>query len=298
MNFIYKCLLQHALSIVPGGSSINYLLQRYVTHNFPLSLHGFSERVKSTKSFYDWYKKYSLVTPAESLCFEFSSGVHLQNPIGLSLLGFKYIVTADVARIARSYLIDDVITRYKSLADYTVPDPIPRLDNRNIQNILKTVFRIDYIAPIRIFDIALPSNSVDLINSRTTFEHIPREDIPAIIKHCYHLMKKAGVAIISIDYRDHWSFFDSKISIYNFLKYPEKIWKRYNPPIHHQNRLRHVDYLSLFQMQGFQIVEDLKQLPDAHENNQFSQIEIDHHFIQNYNESDLKVSRGIFVLKK
>jgi SAM-dependent methyltransferase len=291
-------LLQHLLSVIPGGSSVNYLMQQYITHNYPLSSQGFIERVKSTKSFYDWYKQYSTVAPAESICFEFSSGVHLQNPIGLSLLGFKKIITADVAKIARAVLIDDIINRYKTIVEYPVSDCIPHLSSSNIQKILKEIFRIDYIAPIEIFDVDLPSVSADFINSRTTFEHIPREALSAIVNRCYHFLKKDGVAIISIDYRDHWSFFDSKISVFNFLKYPENSWKRFNPPIHHQNRLRHVDYLRLFAIHGFQIVQDIRQLPNVDENNQYSQITIDPYFIQNYSQDELKVIRGIFILKK
>lgn len=61
---------------------------------------------------------------------------------------------------------------------------------------------------------------------------------------------------LSIDYKDHYSYFDKDISAYNFLRYSDLKWLLFNPPSHHQNRLRHRDYLDLLVDGGFQILSD------------------------------------------
>jgi hypothetical protein len=57
-----------------------------------------------------------------------------------------------------------------------------------------------------------------------------------------------------IDYQDHYSYFDDRISSYNFLRFDDRTWRRYNPSLHFQNRLRHRDYLDLFEGAGLDVV--------------------------------------------
>ena len=59
-----------------------------------------------------------------------------------------------------------------------------------------------------------------------------------------------------IDYLDHYSYFDKKISAYNYLQYSDATWALFNPALHYQNRLRHRDYLDLFYAAGFEVVEE------------------------------------------
>ncbi len=59
-----------------------------------------------------------------------------------------------------------------------------------------------------------------------------------------------------IDYQDHYSYADSSISAYNFLRYDEREWARWNPSLQYQNRLRHSDYRAMFDAEGFVIVDD------------------------------------------
>ncbi|MDQ4091403.1 MAG: hypothetical protein M3163_14045 [Actinomycetota bacterium] len=59
-----------------------------------------------------------------------------------------------------------------------------------------------------------------------------------------------------IDHQDHYSYADSTISAYNFLQYDEREWARWNPSLQYQNRLRHSDYLAMFEAEGFEIVHE------------------------------------------
>ncbi len=59
-----------------------------------------------------------------------------------------------------------------------------------------------------------------------------------------------------IDYSDHWSHFDQRLTPYNFLRFGEHEWKRWNPSLMYQNRLRHADHMMLFDQAGFEIIEE------------------------------------------
>jgi hypothetical protein len=50
-----------------------------------------------------------------------------------------------------------------------------------------------------------------------------------------------------IDMSDHFAHFDSKINIYNFLKFSDQEWKWINNSIQPQNRLRIDDYRKIYQ---------------------------------------------------
>ncbi len=65
---------------------------------------------------------------------------------------------------------------------------------------------------------------------------------------------KGGVASFIIDYKDHYSYSDTRINIYNFLHYSESGWRFFSTPRNYQNRLRHHEYAELFKSSGFEIL--------------------------------------------
>ena len=69
-------------------------------------------------------------------------------------------------------------------------------------------------------------------------------------------MKSDSVLSFAIDYSDHFSHTDNKISSLNFLKYERKEWEKYNTKFLYQNRLRHQDYKKIFIENGYKIVEE------------------------------------------
>ena len=93
----------------------------------------------------------------------------------------------------------------------------------------------------------------DAIASTNTFEHIPKSEIANIVGCLYSALDDAGVCSIIIDYTDHYSHTDPKISALNFLRFSEERWARYNHRSHHQNRLRHSDYVEAFVAAGFDV---------------------------------------------
>ncbi|WP_415579685.1 class I SAM-dependent methyltransferase [Helicobacter labetoulli] len=93
-----------------------------------------------------------------------------------------------------------------------------------MQQCLKNTFNISY----HIKDAAqtgFADNEVDYICSYSVLEHIPLDSIRRIFSECYRVLKPNGRIVFLIDYQDHYSYFDSNLSIYNFLRFSSKSGK-------------------------------------------------------------------------
>ncbi|MBK8381624.1 MAG: class I SAM-dependent methyltransferase [Ignavibacteria bacterium] len=144
----------------------------------------------------------------------------------------------------------------------------------------------------------MEANSIDFILSNATMEHIPEKDLPEIMNECYRILRPAGVMSNVIDYRDHWSFFDNKISVYNYLQYSENEFDKINPSIMYQNRMRHKDYMKIIKQTGFKILEEIKFEPDEKEMKQLSEVRLNEQFQNNYTFGRAGTKSSMLVLSK
>jgi len=135
------------------------------------------------------------------------------------------------------------------------------------------------------------------MSSTNTLEHIPKKDILLILKESYRILNKGGILSVIIDYEDHWSFRDKNISVYNFLKYSSSEWKRYNPSLHYQNRMRHSDYLSLISQTDFKIVKNLPRYPNEIDKKTLKTLDIAEEY-KKYDLDDLSIKGSEIVLMK
>ncbi len=95
--------------------------------------------------------------------------------------------------------------------------------------------------------LSLQNDSIDLVNSNNTLEHIYPEILIPILKEFKRVVKKQqGVMSHAIDMSDHFAHFDKSISIYNFLLFSTTQWKWIDNSIQPQNRLRFSDYQKIF----------------------------------------------------
>ena len=116
-------------------------------------------------------------------------------------------------------------------------------------------FGIQYCAPYDASETTLDDQSLDACISTFTLEHIPKKSIENIFKELHRKLKETGIVSAKIDYSDHYAHTDSKIPLLNYLRYDADEWKKYNHNCHYQNRLRHYDYIRIFESLGFSVVE-------------------------------------------
>jgi hypothetical protein len=115
--------------------------------------------------------------------------------------------------------------------------------------------RTDYIAPGDAANTTLLPKSIDFHTSYTVFEHIPLEILKNIIDEGNRIVSDDGLFIHRIEYSDHFSHTDKTISPINFLQFSDDEWKRYAGNRYmYMNRLRHDDFIRLFQSTGHRIL--------------------------------------------
>ena len=95
----------------------------------------------------------------------------------------------------------------------------------------------------------------DMCISTTALEHFKISDLKEYLSDLKNILKRGGLVSSIIDYSDHYSHTDSKISNLNYLKYSKNTWEKYNNQYLYQNRLRHQDYIKIFETSGYKIKE-------------------------------------------
>jgi SAM-dependent methyltransferase len=263
MNWKYKAFLQQVFSVLPFGEEMNYFFQKKVTKSLPSTLPVFIEKINEAKKHFEVLNKYDYYKNNEDVVFyEFGAGQDLMIPLIFYSLGISKQILTDIRSLARIELINHTIKQFKKIDLGNIKikrTPDQYLDGKTKKECLsqlKQYYGIEYLAPCDARNTHLESNSINFITSTNTLEHIPPQDIQAILKECYRLLKPGGMMSFIIDYRDHYSFFDKNISVYNFLRYSDFIWKIFNPSLHYQNRLRHKDYFNLIKSTEFTILEE------------------------------------------
>jgi SAM-dependent methyltransferase len=298
MNFKFKSFLQHIFSNIPQGEILNYLIQKYATKTLPGSVDHFLERVQLAYKHFLKFEKYNSLDENSRKYYEFGAGWDLISPISIALLGFE-VTCIDIRRLILKQLIADTIEKFSNNVKY-LPFQISHLDfyNRHYPlDYLKRKFNFTYAAPLDARDTKFDSNYFYFATSTVTLEHIPEEDIFSILNENYRILKKGGILSMTIDYRDHWAYFDKEISIYNFLSYSDREWKKFNPSLHYQNRLRHLDYLNIISKTNFTVMEVVPESATEAELKILQNLHIDKKF-RGYCAEDLSIRASEIVLKK
>ena len=235
-------------------------------------------RLKTGKNF--WIKLlHRGKDPTDKVFLEVGTGSMPIVPLALWLLGAKEVISVDLYRLAKIELIRDYVWHICENSDSIKQAFFPlsiinsRLEtltsllgsetNFSFENYAKAT-KLKYIAPGDASNIDLEANSIDFHISHAVLEHIPSREIPKILLEAKRLTAKDGLIVHAIDYSDHYAKSDSSISYVNFLRYSEAKWSKINNRFNYMNRLRHDDFLKIFDNLNLNIVEtEEKKHPNA-----------------------------------
>lgn len=224
---------------------------------------------------------------------EFGSGRNLLVPLLLSAAGAGRVYAFDIDRLATTELVNDAIRQARELnLPWAGEDPWPLVSDLDAD--LRARYRIFYRAPGDAAATGLPDGSVDWTCSTATLEHIPLPAIESILTEGRRILKPGGKSSMIIDYHDHYSSTDKTITPYNFYKYSETEWKRYNSKMHYVNRLRHSDFLRLFERLGYE-VKECRTITPSNAKELLSDIRPAEDFSK-YDFEDLAIISGVFLL--
>ena len=291
MRWQYKAWAFRGFSALPGGRHLHYAAQRYVTRSIPRS----PAKIRAVYNgnflaHMEAFKRHG--APLDGRLFEFGAGWDLCCNIALWCLGIERQLVVDLNRHARLPLVNHVIRHYR---EHGIDGAIRRPDEIGSFEDLLPRYGIEYRAPCDARAMDLADRSIDMVVTTNTLEHIPTADIRTIMLECRRLCRSHAVLSMRIDYSDHWSHADRSTSPWHFLRFNDDEWRRWNPPMHYQNRLRHADYRRLFEDAGFEVLEEKAIVPDGAEN-AVRQIPLARRF-EGYEMLDLAATAGRFLLQ-
>jgi len=267
MHWKLKSIIQNSISRLPPYPAfcIYYWLQR----NF-----GELKRINPINRLSGGIEIWNLIkkigyNPIGKIFFEIGTGWIPIIPLSYWLMGAKKTITIDSNNYFKSELIKETI-KYVLVNKKEVQNLFGSLLIENRFNELITYYSesnftknsfldlccIVYIAPGNASETNLESKSIDFHTSYAVLEHVRPKDISLILKEGNRIISDTGLFIHKIDYKDHFSYSDNKISPINFLQYSDEKWKRYAGNKHmYMNRLRHDDFINLFHSAGHRILE-------------------------------------------
>jgi SAM-dependent methyltransferase len=234
------------LSSLPGGGHTHYSIQRFISHSLPIGDAALEENVKRARKHIDHVRSMWQGEVNAAQFYEFGVGWDLSIPIALYGMGVNRQLLVDIRPLVRSRLVQDIIERIRRV----------KLGLDRLPEVTLEAMGLEYRAPMDARHTPFERGSIDCITSTAVLEHIPVQDIPPLLRECRHLLAPNGVASFLIDYQDHYShsYANGRITAYNYLRFSEAAWRRYNSPLHFQNRLRHCEYLQMFRDAGFRVI--------------------------------------------
>lgn len=230
---------------MPYGNAIQFVLQTRVTKTLPRRPATIERLAKNAVREVADFRRHSEVELGDAVFLEIGAGRDLTVPLTLRALGVGQVVSVDLNPLARLPLINAAANTIGQLHHFDFPkfETWSELSD----------FGIHYKAPC---DLRHPVEglSIDAFVSNDVMEHIPRADMIAILKATQHAMRPNAVGIHTINYADHFAR-DCGVSPHNYLQYSGKYWDVFNPPSLYVNRLRHPDYLQVFELAALNAAE-------------------------------------------
>ncbi len=264
INWVLKAAAFSMLDKLPAREKAYYLLQRYVTKTIPRPLTPTSETAEVQIAHAHEFLLHG-VDLTKARLMEFGAGWDLYSNIIMYCFGVERQSVFDINRWAKAEAINAVVRHLQSdPADGAIRVPEKFVHDERLESELEEFYGISYHAPADARHLAVEDNTFDLITTTSTLEHIPKDLLPDIIKECYRVLRPGGLMRHVIDYSDHYAHADPNINEFNYLRFDDKQWAKFNPGIHFQNRLRTRFYRELFQAAGFEII-DLKTRRGSHE---------------------------------
>lgn len=255
-KWILKAIVQKTISYLPFSHNINYIFQKYVTKGVHLTDEYFFDRMIHAREHLDAYGTDRI----PNVCLELGTGWYPVVPISFFLVGVEKIYSVDISFLTSKerlkISIEKCVLAHKAgkLAAYINVKPerfallealLAEIDNLELDTILQKLHLTYLIEDAR--NLSLPDESIDLINSNNTFEHIyPHLLIPILKDFKRVLNKKTGIMSHFIDMSDHFAHFDRSITIYNFLQFSDSQWQQIDNSIQPQSRLRIDDYRKIY----------------------------------------------------
>lgn len=282
-HWYLKAIPQKVLSVFPGGRKMHEWIQRRVAGSLEITDFLLEDRLAHVARHLHAWKKFGQPEKAPT-CLEIGTGWYPIVPVGMALCGANAVYTVDVvshtnlSHFSRLFQAFVEARKANKLEQY-LPDIQPVkwqpfedlvIQNTDPESILKAL----NIHLLQGIEGSLPDfeEPIDLIHSNNTFEHIPIGQISSLLIAIRNRLKPNGISSHYIDLTDHYSYFDSNLSPFNYLRYSESRWNLIENSFQSQNRLRVNQWVDLMNEANLPVIwqdnesgskSDLKSLQPA-----------------------------------
>ena len=255
-----KAVIQKTISFMPNGHKINHWFQKNITKGVYLGDEYFYDRLEHVKHHVAAFNKFCGSIEGKKT-LELGTGWYPVIPFSFFLSGAAEINTLDISNLTNKEKLKDTIGRFielieeDRLKDYIVAKPERvailqevhnNFDSLSFDAILSKL-QINYLIVDARKVQHLADQSIDLVHSNNTFEHVYPEILKDILKEFKRLVKTDGLQSHFVDMSDHFAHFDKSINIYNFLQYSNKAWDTMiDNSIQPQNRWRFAQFVALY----------------------------------------------------
>jgi hypothetical protein len=269
-SWYLKAAVQGALSRLPNPQRYNRWFQKRVTKSLELTEPYFASKFEQCRRHLEIYQKHVGMTEARPLvALELGTGWFPIIPIGLGLGGAGTVYSVDQQSLLTHETVRATLAMYAKVLQYGAVPGWSAEARQRVERVLAMDQRAsagDLLAHLGIVtlvtdarQLGLQTASVDLVCSNNTLEHIPGPVILDLFKEFQRVLSERGIMNHHIDMADHYANFDKRITVYNFLKFPEPVWRLFNNDLQYQNRLRLPDFRQLHLQAGFEVIEERNQ---------------------------------------
>lgn len=296
-HWMIKAGIQGTLSRLPQPARWNRLFQRYITRSLRMSEpRVLGKWAQCQRHAAHWAEHGSGRPP---VVLELGTGWFPVVPLGMFLLGAARVESVDITALMSDEAPLQTAACYLSLSDAgrlegVEPERVERLREalaraRTGPALLAAVDIRAQLADAR--ELPHPADSVDLFVSNNTLEHVPEASIRQIFAEFRRVSRAGSLMSHFIDMADHYALFDRSITVFNYMRYSEAQWRRFNNSLHYQNRLRLSDYRRLHEAEQWRV---LTQDPTEGSAEQLARVPLDPAF-RAYSELDLRAFESWMV---
>ncbi len=310
MHWKLKATIQNAVSLLPASAS--YEVYYWIQRRFG-GLRGFDPTSRLIAAVETWKRiQEQGYTPLGKVFLEVGTGRVPLVPLAYWLMGAEKTISIDSNRYIKQDLVAEsicyicnnkpvVLGVFGDLLDRKRFDELMDFGSNSSPSLPEffDLCRLDYIAPGDAANTRLADQSIDFHTSFTVFEHIPLFLLGQILEEGNRIIRRGGLFVHNIDYSDHFSHSDKGISAINFLQYSDKEWdSRAGNRYMYVNRLRHDDFIALFESAGHRIVESQPDIdPRSRELLQSGKLHLNERF-HSKPEEILSISRAWMITQK
>ena len=265
-HWYLKAATQGVLSRLPKPQRYNRLFQRHVTRSLRLSDERFLGRWRQCERHLATFHAAGGAME-DFVVAELGTGWFPTTTIGLALSGAREVISIDTQPLVQREQLITVLELYRRhLETESVGLPCGRRDHA-LDRIAAVLARPgspeDMMARLGVRLLVtdarrldLPDRSIDLFVSNHTLEHIPGNVLIDILREFHRLARNDAVMSHFINMADHYRSFDASVSVYNFLRFSEQRWRKFNNDLHYQNRLRVSDFRRIHAEAGWEVVDE------------------------------------------